>query len=68
MAKEGLRALRTRVNEDPALARRLRLIDPERFATEVARIAAASGIEVTASELEEAIAHGRQAWALRWIL
>jgi predicted ribosomally synthesized peptide with nif11-like leader len=68
MAEEGLDALRARVDEDVDLARRLRRIDPERFVDEVRAIAAELGFDVTAAEFDAAIAHGRQQWALRWIL
>ena len=66
--EEGLDALRARVDEDVELARRLRRIAPERFVDEVCAVAAELGLEVTAAELDAAIAQGREAWALRWIL
>jgi hypothetical protein len=68
MAGEGLNALRARVDEDVELARRLRRIAPERFVDDVRALAAELGLDVPAAELEAAIAHGRQSWALRWIL
>ncbi len=68
MAEEGLAALRARIGEDIDLASRLRLIAPEHFVGDVREIAAELGFDVTAAELEAAIAQGRQAWALRWIL
>jgi hypothetical protein len=67
VTEEGLDALRARVHQDGALARRLRAIEPEVFVAEAARLAAEAGIVVSAGELEDAIAHGHQAWALRWI-
>ena len=68
MSEESLNALRARVYEDAALARRLRAIEPASFVAEVTRIAAESGIEVTSADLEDAVERGRQAWMLRWIL
>lgn len=68
MSKEGLDALRARVHEDAALARSLHGIEPELFVAEASRIAAESGIEVTPAELEDAVARGRQAWIMRWVL
>jgi hypothetical protein len=67
MSKEGLDALRARVHEDAALARRFRRIEPERFVAEAVRIAAESEIAITEAELEGAIADGRRAWTMRWI-
>jgi hypothetical protein len=68
MAGEGLNALRARVDEDVDLALRLRRIAPERFVDDVRAIAAELGFDVPAAELNTAIAQGREAWALRWIL
>jgi len=67
MSKEGLDALRARVYDDVGLAQRLRRIEPEQFGSEVTRVAADCGLDVTAGEIEQAIAQGRQAWNLRWI-
>jgi hypothetical protein len=67
MAENGLDALRARVHGDAELARRLRAIDPARFADEVVAVAASVGIAVTRSELEAAVERGRGAWMLRWI-
>ena len=67
MAQEGLDALRARVHADAELARRLRGIDPARFADELVAVAASVGIGVTRSELEAAVERGRGAWMLRWI-
>jgi Nif11 domain len=68
MSKEGLNALRARVQQDPDLARRLHRIAPERFVGEVVEIAAGLGISVDDADVQQAIMHGRQAWGLRWIL
>jgi len=68
MAKEGLDALRARVGEDAELARRLRRIAPERFVEDVCAVASEFGLDVSAAELNAAIAQGRETWALRWIL
>jgi uncharacterized protein YqfA (UPF0365 family) len=68
MAGEGLAALRARVGEDVELALRLRRIAPDRFVDDVRALAAELGLDVSAAELDAAMAQGRQAWALRWIL
>ena len=68
MANEELDQLRIRVHEDAALADRLHRIEPERFVDEVARVAAELGISVSGANVQQAIAHGRQAWIMRWIL
>jgi hypothetical protein len=67
VSRQGLDALRARVNGDPDLARRLRRLEPERFAAEVLRLAAGYGDDVAQADLDEAVAHARQAWMLRWI-
>jgi hypothetical protein len=67
VAQQGLDALRARVHADAELARRLRRIDPARFADEVVAVAASVGIGVTRRELEAAVERGRGAWMLRWI-
>ncbi len=67
MSRQGLDALRARVHADPALARRLRALEPERFQAEVLRLAAESGDDVTPADVSEALARARQAWMLRWI-
>jgi hypothetical protein len=68
VSKEGLDALRARVGEDAELARRLRRIEPAHFVDEARAIAAELGFDVKTADLDAAIAQGRQAWALRWIL
>jgi uncharacterized protein YqfA (UPF0365 family) len=68
MAEGALDALRARVGEDVELALRLRRIAPERFVDDVRALAAELGLDVSAAELEAAIAQGRQTWLLRWIL
>jgi hypothetical protein len=68
MSHEGMNALRARVYGDAAVARRLRGIDPELFVSEVMRVAAESGADVSEAEVLAAVAHGRQEWSLRWIL
>jgi hypothetical protein len=68
MAEDGLNALRARVGNDVELARRLQRIEPERFVDDVCVLAAELEFDVSAAELDAAIARGRQAWALRWIL
>ena len=68
MAGEGLDALRARVWQDADLALRLRRIAPERFVDDVCTLAAEFGFAVSVAELEAAIAQGRHAWLLRWIL
>ncbi len=68
MSKEGLDALRARVHEDAELAARLRRIEPDGFADELERLCADLGFNVAADDVEAAIAQGRQAWALRWVL
>jgi hypothetical protein len=67
MSEEGLDALRARVCDDVELARRLRRMEPERFVSEVPRIAAECGVDVAADDVQHAIAQGRHAWNLRWI-
>ena len=68
MSKEALNALRALVHQDPDLARRLHRIAPEHFIDEVLRLAAGLGISVNDADVQQAIMHGRQSWALRWIL
>jgi hypothetical protein len=68
MSQEGLDALRARVHEDSAVAQRLRRTEPELFVAEAMRLAAESGLDVSEAELHAAIAHGRRAWSLRWVL
>ncbi len=63
----GLQTLRARVAADAELARRLRRIDPARFAAEVVAVAASLGIGVSRSEVDAAVERGRGAWMLRWI-
>ncbi len=60
-------ALRSRVNADPQLARRLRETDPDRFCADVVGIAAELGFAVERADVEEAVAEGGRAWSLRWI-
>jgi hypothetical protein len=67
MSMEGLDSLRVLVGRDPDLAGRLRALAPDRFVEEVSRIAADFGSDVTAAEIEAAIAQARQDWMLRWI-
>jgi len=67
MSREGLDALRARVSADPELARRLHGLEPERFAGEVARLAAELGLDVAEADLDAAIAQARMAWMLRWV-
>ena len=67
MSTEGLRALRERVRRDPALAIRLRRVEPERFSADVLRTASDLGYDVAEADLVDAIAQGRRAWMLRWI-
>jgi hypothetical protein len=68
MSNDGLNALRARVYEDPDLARHLLGIAPEHFVDEVLRLAAGLGLSVGDADVQQAIMHGRQSWALRWIL
>jgi hypothetical protein len=68
MSKEGLDALRAVVHQDPDLARRLHRIAPAQLVDEVVRLAAALGLGVDEADVHAAIMHGRQSWALRWIL
>ncbi len=68
MSKDGLDALRARVHEDPGLAARLHRLEAERFPGEVVRLAAELGLDVSDSDVGQAVARGRQAWNLRWIL
>jgi hypothetical protein len=67
MSAEGLDALRSLVSGDPELARRLRDVEPERFAAEVMAVAARSGCDVDESDLAAARAEGGRLWAFRWI-
>lgn len=67
MSETGLDALRARVAADAELARRLRRIDPARFADEVVSVAASLGIGLTRGEVGAAVERSRGAWALRWI-
>jgi hypothetical protein len=67
MSQDGLEALRTRVHEDFALARRLYDIEPARFSDEVTRVAAELGCDVTANDVREAVAQWVRDWMLRWI-
>jgi hypothetical protein len=67
MSREGLDALRARVNVDPDLARRLRRLEPEGFSGEVVRLAGELGLDVAEADLDAAIAQARSAWMLRWV-
>jgi hypothetical protein len=67
VSKEGIEALRARVSEDVALARRLRRIAPEAFKDEVRRAAAECGLDVADDDVDAAIQAAGKAWTLRWI-
>jgi predicted ribosomally synthesized peptide with nif11-like leader len=67
MSVEGLRALRERVHGDPELAIRLRLVEPERFAADVLRLAAENGYDVTEADVAGARSSAQRAWTLRWV-
>jgi hypothetical protein len=62
-----LDALRARVDDDPALALRLRRVEPERFAADVLRLASENGYDVTEADLAGAISSAQRAWTLRWV-
>jgi nitrogen fixation uncharacterized protein len=66
MSRQGLDALRARVSDDLDLAQRLRGLEPDRFTSEVARLAAELGFDVAEADLDAAIAQARAAWMLRW--
>jgi hypothetical protein len=68
MSMEGLRALRARVAAEPDLALRLRCVSPERFVAQAASVAVTAGCDVNEEDLLAAIAQGRTAWLLRWIM
>jgi hypothetical protein len=67
MSREGMEALRARVNDDPQLAHRLHDIEPDRFCADVVGVAAELGFSVERADVEEALAEGRRVWSLRWI-
>jgi hypothetical protein len=62
-----LAALRARVHADPELVARLHGLTGAQFSGEVVRVAAELGCDVMRNDVDAAIAHGRQAWMLRWI-
>jgi nitrogen fixation uncharacterized protein len=66
MSKQGLEALRTRVADDPALARTLRATEPAQVCDEVLRVAGELGLDVAASDLAAALADAQRAWTQRW--
>jgi predicted ribosomally synthesized peptide with nif11-like leader len=67
MSREDLEAFRAYVHRDVSLAQRLRRVPPGRFTEEILRLAGEAGHDVTATDLDEALARARQAWILRWI-
>jgi Nif11 domain len=67
MSKQGLEALRARVNDDPELALRLHGVEPARFAAEVVHIADELGLEVAERDVDDAVARGRLSWTTRWL-
>ena len=67
MSAEGLDALRARVSADPELARRLHGLEPERFTSEVSRVAAELGFDVAEADVDAAIVQARSARMLRWV-
>jgi hypothetical protein len=68
MSREGLDALRARVNEDAALALRLRATEPESAVAGVLRLAGEVGCDVTESDVRAAMAETNARWRMRWIL
>lgn len=59
--------LRARVHADPGLAAELAAIEPDRFADELVRRAAALGLTVDAASVEAEIAAGVRRWTARWL-
>jgi len=68
MSREGLEALSSRVHADEALVLRLRRAELAHFEAGVVRLARELAIDVTEEDVRDAIARGREAWLLRWIL
>jgi hypothetical protein len=67
VSREGLEALRARVDDDPELALRLRRVEPERFAADVLRLASENGCDVTEADIAGAVTSAQRAWSLRWV-
>jgi hypothetical protein len=67
VSREGLEALRARVDDDPELALRLRRVEPERFAADVLRLASENGYDVTDADIAGARTEAERAWTLRWV-
>lgn len=68
MGVDGLDRLVATVLADPALQERL-LAVPERpaFVAEVVAVAAERDLDVTAADVEAALAAARRAWLERWV-
>ncbi|MBV8750346.1 MAG: Nif11-like leader peptide family natural product precursor [Candidatus Eremiobacteraeota bacterium] len=67
MSREGLDALRARVADDAAFARRLRCLPVAAFVAETAQIAREAGYDVAEDDLRAAAADGARAWLMRWL-
>ena len=66
MSERDFDALKACVHEDFTLALRLRRSKPGALVPELLALAEERGLEVTADELESAIANGRREWIMRW--